>query len=494
MVDDELENKCLLKFSVSDTGIGIEKKAQTSLFESFQQADSSTSRVYGGTGLGLSICKKLAQSMNGDIELISNPGKGSNFIVTIPLDKPALSQTQPHTPYISGKQALICDNHKLSFLATKHLLESFDITTTVCEFPVVPADQYDVIVMGFENSEIQSGYAESEIRRLRSICNTPFLVLLSASERVIIEKFQSISDDFYLSKPLSTGKLADTLDRIISGSLRSSKSTTEQNIDLSNPRLDKYDILVVDDNDINLKLISTLMRNNGANVTEASDGLNAISQTLQKNYDLILMDIHMPKMKGTKAAEVIRHNEAGSKHTPIIALTADVVPATRNQIKESGMDGYLLKPIDERQMWSVIKNIFDHQQPLGYYETQPEEEIGAINKDALKVTDSKKLLDITGGDRRLAKEMLNQLCSELPQQLIDIQQYIQLQDWENLIEIAHKMRGSTSSCGVPALDFSVHQLEMLAASKQTQPIIEEYKSVEHEVKRLLKIRKTNNDI
>ncbi|MGD8913466.1 MAG: ATP-binding protein, partial [Candidatus Thiodiazotropha sp.] len=285
MVDEESENKCVLKFSVSDTGIGIEKKAQETLFESFQQADSSTSRVYGGTGLGLSICKKLAQSMNGDIELISNPGKGSNFIVTIPLVKPALNLTQPHTHYISDKQALICDNHKLSFLATKHILESFDIKTTAGEFPVTPGSQYDVIVMGFENSEIQDGYAEREIRRLRSICNTPFLVLLSTSERVIIEKFQSISDDFYLSKPFSTSKLADTLDRVNSESRRSLKSTTEQHLDLSNPRLENYNILVVDDNDINLKLISTLMRDNGANVTEASDGLHAISQTLKRNFD-----------------------------------------------------------------------------------------------------------------------------------------------------------------------------------------------------------------
>jgi two-component system sensor histidine kinase BarA len=492
MVDDESDNKCLLKFSVTDTGIGIEKNAQKYLFESFQQADSSTSRVYGGTGLGLSICKKLAQSMNGDIELISNPGKGSNFIVTIPLDKPALSQTQPHTPYISGKRALVCDNHKLSFLATKHILESFDIRTTVCEFPAQPDDKYDVIVMGFDNSEIQSGYAESEIRRLRRICNTPFLVLLSASERVIIEKFQSISNDFYLSKPFSTNKLADTLDRIISGPLHSDSTTTDQNINLSNPKLDKYNILVVDDNDINLKLISTLMRDNGANVSEASDGLSAISYTLKKNFDLILMDIHMPKMKGTKAAEVIRHNEAGVKHTPIIALTADVVPATRNQIKESGMDGYLLKPIDERQMWSVIKNIFDHQKPLGYYEAQTGEYISDFNKDELKVIDNKKLLEITGGDKRLAKEMLNQLCIELPQQLDEIQKYIQQQDWKNLKEITHKMRGSTSSCGVPALDFSVHQLELIAASRQVELLMKESESVEQEVKRLLQVQETNN--
>jgi two-component system sensor histidine kinase BarA len=236
------------------------------------------------------------------------------------------------------------------------------------------------------------------------------------------------------------------------------------------------------------------MRNNGANVTEASDGLHAISQTLRKNFDLILMDIHMPKMKGTKAAEVIRQNESGIKHTPIIALTADVVPATRNQIKESGMDGYLLKPIDERQIWSVIKNIFERQEPLGYYELETTEKIEENDKNKLQVIDNKKLLDITGGDQALAKEMLNQLCSELPQQLDDIYQYIQLMDWENLKEIAHKMRGSTSSCGVPALDFSVQRLEQAAALKHAEKLFEEYKSVELEVNRLLQTRETKNAV
>ncbi|PVV07361.1 MAG: hypothetical protein B6D77_14030 [gamma proteobacterium symbiont of Ctena orbiculata] len=492
MVDDESKTGCMLKFSVTDTGIGIEKKTQETLFESFQQADSSTSRVYGGTGLGLSICKKLAQSMNGDIELISSPGKGSNFIVTIPLNKPSLSLTQPHTPYISGKKALICDNHKLSFLAIKHVLESFDISTSVCEFPVELDNHHDVIVMGFENSEIESGYAEKEIRRLRALCNIPFLVLLSASERIIIEKFQTISDDIYLSKPFSTTKLADTLDRIISGTHRSSKSISDQSINLTDPGLNNYNILVVDDNDINLKLISTIMRNNGANVTEACDGLSAISQTLLKDFDLILMDIHMPKMKGTKAAEVIRHNEGNNKHTPIIALTADVVPATRIQIKESGMDGYLLKPIDERQMWSVIKNIFDKQTPLGYYESHPGDEYSVYNANDLLVIDNKKILSITGGDQALAKEMFNQLCSELPQQLEDIEKYIQEQDWVNLQEIVHKIRGSTSSCGVPALDFSVHRLEQATIFKQSELLVEKFNSVEKELERMLKARETND--
>ncbi|MCU7865705.1 MAG: response regulator, partial [Candidatus Thiodiazotropha sp. (ex Lucinoma borealis)] len=310
MTDTETKDKCILKFSVTDTGIGIDNKAQQSLFESFQQADSSTSRIYGGTGLGLSICKKLAQSMNGDIELVSNLGNGSNFIVTIPLVKSTRDLVPKENLTIMGYRAQMADNHKLSYLAIKHTLESFGIDIIDTQFPIPSADQVSIIVMGFENSEIESGFAEQEIKRLRVSSDTPFLVLLSASERIIIEQFQSLSDDFYLSKPFSTHKIFEALDTMLSEHQRAQKLIVEQDLDTSLPALTNYNILVVDDNDINLKLISTLMQNNGANVTEAGDGLSAISQTLLKDFDLILMDIHMPKMKGTEATEFIRHNES----------------------------------------------------------------------------------------------------------------------------------------------------------------------------------------
>lgn len=492
MTDTETKDKCILKFSVTDTGIGIDNKAQQSLFESFQQADSSTSRIYGGTGLGLSICKKLAQSMNGDIELVSNLGNGSNFIVTIPLVKSTRDLVPKENLTIMGYRAQMADNHKLSYLAIKHTLESFGIDIIDTQFPIPSADQVSIIVMGFENSEIESGFAEQEIKRLRVSSDTPFLVLLSASERIIIEQFQSLSDDFYLSKPFSTHKIFEALDTMLSEHQRAQKLIVEQDLDTSLPALTNYNILVVDDNDINLKLISTLMQNNGANVTEAGDGLSAISQTLLKDFDLILMDIHMPKMKGTEATEFIRHNESGNKHTPIIALTADVVPATRNQIKESGMDGYLLKPIDEHQMWSVINNILSSRKPVSSFDYQPSSNSDNIEPLNLPAVDNKKLLSITGGDQNLADEMFKQLCDELPQQLDSIELYISNMDWSNLKEIAHKIRGSTSSCGVPALDYSVTIFESACASNDPKCLHRDYKLMAKEVNKLLTIRDADN--
>ncbi|MCG8486133.1 MAG: ATP-binding protein [Chromatiales bacterium] len=486
MIDAETNSRCVLKFSVTDTGIGIDNKAQNMLFESFQQADSSTSRMYGGTGLGLSICKKLAQSMNGDIELFSSLGKGANFIVSIPLPKPTNNKLNEDKSFGFHKRAVLIDNHRLSYLALKHTLESYDIEVIDGQFPVDCTPDIQLIVLGFSHKEITSGIAEFEIQRLKSRCKIPILTFVSASERTVIEQFQSLSNDIYLSKPFSTSKLEDSLRTIFATKAQQPEFLTKQSTDSSQPNLENYNILVVDDNDINLKLISTLMRSKGAIVTEAYDGLSAISKTQNNRYDLILMDIHMPKMKGTEAAEIIRRNEEGSIYTPIIALTADAVPATRNQIAESGMDGYLLKPIDEPQMWSVINNIFSHDSTEFLISTPMETADSEVSYNDLPVRDLDKLLAITGGDQQLADEMFKQLCLELPQQLLAIKQFIDQSDWHNLKEIAHKIHGSTSSCGVPALDYKVMEFEKVCKSEEMDRLLISYIQLEHEIERLLK--------
>ncbi|MES9830908.1 MAG: response regulator [Candidatus Thiodiazotropha sp. DIVDIV] len=487
MIDTETKTRCVLKFSVTDTGIGIETKAQNMLFESFQQADSSTSRMYGGTGLGLSICKKLAQSMNGDIELFSSLGKGANFIVSIPLVKSVSKNPVEDQLQYYDKRVVLVDSQRLSYLAIKHTLESYGIDVIDGQFPVNHTPDIHLIVLGFTHNEITSGTAEFEIKRLKSNCKTPLLTFVSASERTVFEQIQSLSDDIYLSKPFSTTKLENSLRTIFATKIKLPEFQPRATTDNTQPNLENYNILVVDDNDINLKLVSTLMRSKGAIVTEANDGLSAISKTQHHRYDLILMDIHMPKMKGTEAAEIIRRHEGEEAHTPIIALTADVVPATRNQITESGMDGYLLKPIDEPQMWSVINNIFN-----GHY--SPEIAFQQIDKlsspknlaDSLPVRDMDKLLAITGGDQRLADEMFQQLCLELPQQLLLIKNYIDQSDWFNLTEIAHKIHGSTSSCGVPALDNAINKFEQLCKSEDEKKILDNFVQLEQEIERLLK--------
>ncbi len=495
LIDEDFKGKRVLKFSVSDTGIGINKKVQSTLFESFQQADSSTSRTYGGTGLGLSICKKLAQSMGGDIKLISTPGTGSSFIVEIPLllPKTPAESIKCDWPRFSGKHITLADNIKLSRLSTQHRLESLDMQIEISSFPVNPSDNTDLLVLGFGHDEIKSGFAQTEINRLRNISWKPCLILLSETEKYIIENYPNVSGEWYLSKPITTTSLVHTLAEIFS--LNQDTQTKQLAIaDENSLIINGLQVLAVDDNEINLKLISTLMRDKGAIVTEAKDGLEAVELATNYDFDIIIMDIHMPKLKGTTAALQIRDIEKQGKHTPIIALTADAVPSTRQQIKESKMDGHLLKPINETQMWNTIHHVLTHKRPTfmsddiehnKYIDTE-------TNSTTLPLRDMQKALSVTGGDQKLADEMFSQLLQELPGNLVILKEAYEQKNWATFREICHKLHGSTVSCGVPALDYAVEQTYDACKMESPDLLKENLNQVEQEINRLLENSRTFN--
>jgi two-component system sensor histidine kinase BarA len=487
MIDEDHQGKQKLKFSVNDTGIGISKKSQKYLFETFQQADSTTSRTYGGTGLGLSICKKLAQSMNGDIKLVSTLGIGSTFIVELPLIPANLEITPRETPIFTGKRVVLADKHQLSRLSIQHLLSSLGMEVITHEFPVECAPNTDILVISFGHEDIHSGFAESEIRRMRSICWLPFVILMSATEKNIIDQYQTLSSDWYLSKPVTTQALRGAISEIFSNRSQThiinSKTATERFIET----LSGMAVLVVDDNEINLKLVSTLMRDRNAIVTEANDGEEAVSLSTKNHYDLIIMDIHMPGMKGTEAAIKIREQEkTTSKYTPIIALTADAVPSTRTQIKDSRMDAYLLKPIDEQQMWVTIDNLLRKSAPQLIQQFPHLHKSRTLNTPDLPIRDLEKALSITGGDQNLANEMLQQLKKELPKHLSAIEAATKKRDWSTLHELTHKLHGSTSSCGTSALDHVVQQLSTACQEKSEENIDLYVKALQTEIDRLLK--------
>ncbi|MCU7853002.1 MAG: response regulator [Candidatus Thiodiazotropha sp. (ex Monitilora ramsayi)] len=492
LIDEDYQENKTLKFSVSDTGIGISKKVQANLFETFQQADSSTSRTYGGTGLGLSICKKLAQSMGGDIKLISTLGTGSSFIVEIPLivaDKQTINEPSQPPPFF-GKHVILADKIKLSRLSIQHRLEQFGIKVTISQFPISPSPSVDLIILGFGHDEIKSGDAEQEINHLRKNCWTPLLVLMSATEKTIIDQYQSLSGDWYLPKPITTSTLKQTLSEIFLVGKSTHTVTTHQADDQHRNLIQNRKVLVVDDNEINLKLISTLMRDKGALVTAASDGIEAVAFATATDFDLIIMDIHMPGMKGTSAACKIRENETHGIHVPIVALTADAVPSTRAQIKESQMDGYLLKPIEEKQMWSTIESVLTEHTPASnqLQQFQHCHQNTLLIPETLPSRDLDKALSVTGGDKKLAEEMFRQLISELPSTLESMKRSHNEENWSALREICHKLHGSTTSCGVPALDYSVQQIHAACRNESNELFNRYLKKLSVEIERLLKYK------
>ncbi len=474
MLEEETDDDCVLAFSVADTGIGIDRKSQVNLFDSFKQADSSTSRMYGGTGLGLSISKKLVQTMNGQITFESQLGTGSVFQVKIRMLKTKSQNLEMRYPPFTQKRCLLITQHKLSQLSLSHQFERLGMDVhkqANIDWAIAQDDNYDLIVVGYTKDEIDALILENNPYFQFYNCQVPVLLLLSTSDRTTIEYFQIPSKTWVLPKPISDHTLEKTLHDIFS---------REHHIDYKDDAIahkhqhDKpltgKNILVVDDNEINLKLVNLLLSENGASVTEAKDGLQAIHITADQVFDLILMDVHMPVVKGTDASRQIRMTENSNQHVPIVALTADAVPKTRHEIIAAGMDGYLLKPVEKPKLWNLILPLLN-KKPVCGLSNHPTDQVPSIGNDArLPLRDQDQLMKATGGDQLMADSMFEKFSLELPNEVAIIKKHFSDSSLESLWESVHRLHGATSICGVPALNAVVIKLETACRKKQISEI------------------------
>lgn len=471
MVDECDDNDYLvLKFTVTDTGIGVSEKADEYLFKSFHQADSSTSRKFGGSGLGLSISQKLAHAMGGEIRVSNNDNKGSVFSVTLTLTKTHNDMAPEHT-LLTETKCILLDNYRLSRLALFHYLTSLGILVTegtLDDTNICNDNNIDLIVLGFSASEINEDEIIEKIKTLSCNNYIPILVLLSSSDHDKLSLIETSTRAVCLSKPFAGTVLSravyDAIDKDAIHKPRDEKIVQKHK---QIRKLQGYKILVADDNPINLELITVLLRQLGAEILQASDGNEAVKLACEESFDLILMDIHMPNLSGLDAAREIRELE--SENTPIIALTADVMPETRQQVEASGMVDYLIKPVDENTLIEVIT----HHVTGRKISPKSDKDYLSDNKGATtksKVRDIKKAIHVAGGRPELAQQLYTVFCSDLPKYHKLLQRHASLMEWDKLREVAHHLRGATSVCAALSLDEVLKEIEYAAVNKQEDKI------------------------
>jgi two-component system sensor histidine kinase BarA len=491
MTATEASGDCLLRFTVADTGIGIDQQKHRDLFTPFKQADSSTSRKFGGTGLGLSICRNLAQSMGGDVNINSAPGEGTTFtvslIATIPNQPVAVPSPQP----LKGKRCQLLGSHPLCKLAASYYLEHMGAQEdNIFQDATVSSNDIDLVVMGFSSKEIDDGTAKDEITALDANSDSHLLILLSTSDQAVIQQMEQLSAAPCLPRPLVYSSMQHVITQLFLSHDSASAILAEHSAmeDNSAPSLQGVHLLVADDNAINLKLITTLLHLTGASVTSVSDGMAALEQASEHSFDLIFMDIHMPSLSGLDAAKEIRAQEAKRYvYTPIVALTADVMPQTREQVRVAGMDDYLIKPITEHQLWDVLsrhlKRDGDHHMPVTA--TDHDDRTGQQPATNLPLRDMEQALSITGGSVELAESMFSQFCSELPLQMNVVRNSVVTHNHDELLATIHRMHGSTAVCAVPALNDVLERLEKALNKQQHETATELIEQLEDEVAKLL---------
>lgn len=477
MIDacDDQDN-IILKFTVSDTGIGVSDKANEYLFKSFHQADSSTSRRFGGSGLGLSISQKLAHAMGGEIRASSNEDKGSVFSVTLTLARTqgeTVTATE-HGP-LSDMQCILLDNHRLSRLALFHYLSSLGMLVRDSGMDVASICMdggADLILLSFSATEIDTSKIIDIIKSPHFDNEIPILVLLSSSDHDTLCQIESSTRAICLPKPFAGHVLEhaiyQALDREIVHKSRDEK-IVQKNKHIH--KLQGYKILVADDNPINLELITVLLHQLGAVISQAVDGNEAVKLACTENFDLILMDIHMPNLSGLDAAKEIRDHQSGhAVSTPIVALTADVMPETRQQVEASGMVDYLIKPVDENTLIEVITHHVTRC-PISSRSEQVRSSYSAMEtSNSNKVRDIQKAIDVAGGKPELAQQLFAIFCSDLPKYHKTIRSHAALQEWDKLRDVAHRLRGAASVCAAISLDKVVTEIETAAINKEGDKI------------------------
>ena len=348
-VESEDAEDAMIRFGVRDSGIGIPAEAQDKLFEAFTQADGSTTRKYGGTGLGLTICRQLAETMGGEIGVISSLGQGSTFWFTTRLRK-AKAAPRPDCP-VSGQVLVLAPQQALRGTLAAYLGEAGATVCTPLDAREAESDaqlvDFDCIVV---DANFDNGRGLDFARQL--VRPGAQLVLLTAAGGVLDSPCrQRLGIAAALTKPIRRQNLLAALD---------TSSTSETLKPCPQPpslagSLIGLRVLVAEDNRINQKVARKMLEKLGCDPTTADNGRIAVEAIKTNEYDVVLMDCQMPEMDGFEATRIIRELEGEHARLPIVALTANAMQGDRERCLHAGMDDYLTKPIQLKALSDTLE-------------------------------------------------------------------------------------------------------------------------------------------
>jgi CheY-like chemotaxis protein/HPt (histidine-containing phosphotransfer) domain-containing protein/anti-sigma regulatory factor (Ser/Thr protein kinase) len=357
-----------VRFSVSDTGIGIPPEKQAAVFERFTQADGSTTRHYGGTGLGLTISKQLVEMMGGTIGVESQPGVGSTFWFVIPYKKRLLDDTdkipewvQPAS--IQGLHVLGVDDNATNRMILNKMLTGFGCRVQTVDsgqraLDILRAAQdqdspFQVVLLDMQMPGMDGEETARLIKADPLLKDIKIIVLTSMGQRGDAARMESIGCSGYLLKPVKLQTLFETLSAVITEHPKPQpKLVTRHSI--SEKIRQGLRVLLVEDHPVNQKLSVILLQKAGYSVDTAENGIRALELVKKEKYVLILMDVQMPEMDGYEATGAIRKLEGSERHTPIIAMTAGAMKGDRERCLEAGMDDYVSKPLKPAELFEVL--------------------------------------------------------------------------------------------------------------------------------------------
>ena len=458
----------LLHFAVRDTGIGLTEEQTARLFQSFSQADTSTTRQFGGTGLGLAIAKKLAELMGGEVGVRSEYGKGSTFWFTARVGRAA--QAPPAllpSPDLRGRRVLVADDNPAARAVIRDLLKAMTFVVTDVASGQAAIDEvagagdvdpYQIVFLDWRMPDLDGIQVARQIRSL-ALVSAPHLVIVTAdSSEDLLEQATALGIRDVLLKPVNASLLFDSAIRLIGGASDESPATLAPG--LSDDRLLALKggrILLVEDNAANQEVATELLAGAGLLVDLAENGALAVSKVRGSMYDAVLMDMHLPVMDGVTATRAIRELPECAE-LPIIAMTANALPADRNRCLDAGMADFVAKPIEPEALWQVLLRWIKPKLP----EPSPTADAADVAFDAtlgIRGLDSVAALRRLLGKKALYLSMLGKFVSGQRNVAAEIAAALDAGEWLTAERLVHTLKGVAANIGANDLNAEAVLLE-----------------------------------
>ncbi len=482
------DNACRLDFSVRDTGIGIESDALERIFDAFSQADSSTTRRYGGTGLGLAISRQLVGLMGGRMRVDSTPGKGSvfSFSLSLPYRRQAAPRRNWRLDDLKGVRVLIVDDNATN----REILHNQVIAWGMRNGSAVGGeealsrlraasmerDPYEVAIVDWHMPGMDGIELARAIREDDALSGIRLLMLSSGGDESRLARQSHI--DCYLTKPVRQRQLYECLRRVLIGESVNGQAVTIERARLVDMHCEAR-ILLAEDNPVNQEVALSMLEPLGCRLEVAMNGREAVDRLATADFDLVLMDCHMPEMDGFSATREIRRREQGGPAIPIIALTANVQKGIEAECHSAGMNDYLSKPFRQHQLLEMLKRWIPERVGADPEAVENEKRVDddvdmPISDDAsLSAPADDEVLDASALESILIlnkPELLNRVIDiylETTPELIDeIHSAVTRRDAQRLKAAAHSLKSASANLGASDVAALCRGLEEAALQRR----------------------------
>ncbi|MCA9453089.1 MAG: response regulator [Nitrospira sp.] len=475
------EHDTNIRVQVSDTGVGISPEAQKKIFESFSQADSSTTRKYGGTGLGLAICKRIVELSGGTIGVESQLGQGSVFWFTLRLQKYWQDLPSPFDTdqtILEGLRVCCVDDNDTNRHLLAQYAEDWGMRATsassgmealaVLRAGVAREKPFDLAILDMHMPNMDGLELVRAIKADPRIQNVRCLLLTSLGRRGDAREAQRAGFQAYLTKPVRKIQLKQSLVAVMAPEQPTEMANQETLVTLHSfkdisTKQQPSTILVADDHTVNQELATLLLHKLGHEVEVVSNGRAAIATLQKRPFALILMDCQMPDMDGYATTKAIRALEGEQRHTPIIAVTANAMSGDREKCLAAGMDDYLTKPIKPDKLRDMLHRWLPREErtalPLHHSDDGVHLRNSPTHSDSFKPVssetqpfDAERLAEWrTLGGNEFVSKILKNFIREALECVSQVQEAVTTENWEDLTLAAHGLKGICRNVGVQKL-------------------------------------------